>query len=594
VSKDQLCVRGRFHYDAVKNTARIQTPLIKRNGGHDAASWDEALEFTAARIAQVREQHGPGAIGFLGSPFATNEENYLLGKIARAVVGTNNIDSSVAPVARAAAGSLHTAFGSEVLPADMTRLAASKTILVVADDLESSHNVAALRIKDAAIRGKARVVVISARWGELNDFAEVWVRPRPGHEAATVAALAAAVEHAKGIATGEKPAVPEALIEPLAKATQILADAAAPVSLLHALPHFGAAAAKPTVAALANIAVAISAGEAPQTLFVLPQEANVVGMRDVGAAADLLPGHRPADDDSARAEMQRIWGAQLPAGAGLTFEQMSANGNIKALVVLDDNPLMLAPNPGRVSKWLESLEFLAVIDSLPTDTANLADAVLPDASPWAREGTTTSADRRVLRLNKAAPHGDSRQGWRILSDLGVRLAERLQPGEIRINYQSAAEIMDEISQVVPLYQNATYREMDAGAQQYIYALGPKKSERQTVSIPPANTNGQGFALSSGRSLYLSYEASAIHDPEADPVHRDDSVKINPLDAATLGISEGDTVMIRNGDAQLSVRASLTEAVQPGSIFIPIYHDAGAVAALFDADTAVTSVDITRA
>ena len=237
--------------------------------------------------------------------------------------------------------------------------------------------------------------------------------------------------------------MPQALIDSLAKATAVLAAAEAPVAIVYALPHYGAEAARTTTAALANIAMAASGDDAAQTLFILPQEANVLGMRDAGAAADLLPGHRPAAAEASRAEMQRAWGAQLPAATGLTFEQMGANGNIKALVVLDDNPLMLAPDTNRVRKWLQSLEFIAVIDSLPTDTANLAHAVLPETSAWAKEGTTTSADRRVLRLNKGAAHGESRQGWRILSELGARLAERLQPGEIRIKYQSAAEVMDE-------------------------------------------------------------------------------------------------------------------------------------------------------
>ena len=594
VSKDQLCVRGRFHYDAVKSTQRIQTPLIKRNGSQDAATWDEAMEFTTARLAQVREQHGAGAIGFLGSPLATNEENYLLGKIARAIVGTNNIDSSTAPVARAAAESLRNAFGSEVLPAALTRLAESKTILVVGNDLESSHNVAALRIKDAGVRGKARVVVISALWGELNDFAEVWVQPKPGEEAAAVVALAAAIEHTSGIATAEKPAVPQTLIDSLARATAVLAAAEAPVSIVYALPHYGAEAARATTAALANIALAAAGDDAAQALFLLPQEANVLGMRDVGAAADLLPGHRPAADESSRSEMQRLWGAQLPAASGLTFEQMSLNGNIKALVVLDDNPLMLAPDSNRVRKWLQSLEFLAVIDSLPTDTATLAHAVLPETSAWAKEGTTTSADRRVLRLNQGAPHGESRQGWQILTELGARLAERLQPGEIRIKYQSAAEVMDEIAQVVPLYRNSGYRDMDPGAQQHIDGLGPKKAARQPVPAPASNTNTAGFVLSATRGLFTSYEAAAIHDPDADRLHRDDAIKMHPADAAALGIADGDIVVIRNSGGQLSVKANITEAVQPKSLHLPLYYDGGAVSALFDGDTPVTVVEVAPA
>src|SRR5437879_5788572 len=127
VSRDQLCVRGRFHYDAVKPSVRLGRPLIKRNGGQDASDWREAMDFTTARLGQVREAHGPDAIGFLASPLATNEENYLLGKIARAIVGTNNIDSSAGPVSRAAALALRSAFGSEVLPTDGNRVAESKT-----------------------------------------------------------------------------------------------------------------------------------------------------------------------------------------------------------------------------------------------------------------------------------------------------------------------------------------------------------------------------------------------------------------------------------------------------------------------------------
>ena len=139
-------------------------------------------------------------------------------------------------------------------------------------------------------------------------------------------------------------------------------------------------------------------------------------------------------------------------------------------------------------RCLESLDFLAVIDSLPTDTAKLAHAVFADVSPWAKEGTTTSADRRVLRLDPATtPPGEAQQGWRILSDLGARLAERLNPGEIRIRYQSAGEIMDEMAQVIPLYANATYREMDSGAQQNINGLGPKKADRQSV---PGRRSGE--------------------------------------------------------------------------------------------------------
>src|SRR4029453_2384483 len=237
----------------------------------------------------------------------------------------------------------------------------------------------------------------------------------------------------------------------------------------------------------------------------------------------------------------------------------------------------------RVRAALEALDLLVVIESLPTDTAQAADIVLADVSPWGKEGTTTSADRRVLRLHPAsAPQGEARQGGDILSELGARLRERVNPGEIRIRYQSASEIMDEMAQVIPLYVNSTYREMDSGAQQSFHGVGPGKAERQTVQIK-ASANGRGFRLTAPRSLYTSYEGAAIHSPDADRLHREEHVALSPADASSLAISEGEEVVIRNDRGELRVRAHLTESVTLGTAHIPLYYGGGAVGALFDAD-----------
>ncbi len=595
VSATQICVRGRFHYDAVKPNVRLGQPLIKRNGGQDASDWDEALEFTVARLAQVREEHGPEAIGFLGSPLATNEENYLLSKIARTIVGTNSVDTSTSAVTRAAAGALREAFGSEALPADGTRIAASKTVLVVGDDVDSSHNVYGLRVKDANVRNDARVVVVSALWGELNDFAEAWVQPGPGDEAAVLAALSAAVEGGDGSAG--RALLPAEMQAAFDKAVAVLKEAGEGFTAVCALPHFGASAAGAIVGALANIAIAIAGDSAPDALFVLPPEANGWGARDMGACADLLPGQRPASDAS-REEMQRLWGAQIATGAGLTFDEMANGSPVKALVVLNDNPLMLAPDRARVEGLLGSVELLAVIDSLATDTAAMAHAVLPDGGYWAKEGTTTSADRRIMRLQQAHDlRGEAQQGWRVLSQLGRRLAERLGAGEIRINYASVGEITDEIAQVVPLHTGATWRELDSGAQQHLNGAGPKSASRvelQAQAAAAGRPEDDGFTLVTGRGLYTSYEAAAVHSPEADKLHREDSVKMNPEDAAALGVAAGDDVVLRGGSSELRAPVAITAAVQPKMLYLPLYYDGGAVSALFGADSPVARVEVRRA
>ena len=591
VSATQICVRGRFHYDAVKPNVRLSQPLIKRNGGQDSSDWEEAMEFTVARLAQVREEHGPEAIGFLGSPLATNEENYLLSKIARAIVGTNSVDTSTSAVTRAAAGALREAFGSEALPADGMRIATSKTVLVVGDDLDSSHNVFGLRVKDANVSGDARVVVVSSLWGELNDFAEAWVQPKPGDEAVVVAALAAAVEGADA-STG-RALLSSEMQAAFDKAVAVLTEAGEGFSAICALPHFGASAARAIVGALANITIAIAGDDAPNALFVLPSEANGWVARDMGACADLFPGGRPISDAS-RDEMQRLWGAQVATGAGLTFDEMTNGSQVKALVVLNDNPLMLAPDRARVERLLSSVELLVVIDSLPTDTARLAHAVLPDGGYWAKEGTTTSADRRIMRLQQAHDlRGEAQQGWRVLSELGKRLAERLGTDEIRITYPNVGEITDEIAQVVPLHAGATWRELDSGTQQQLNGAGPKFAKRVAVQASAISRNGS-FMLTTGRGLYLSYEGAAVHSPEADKLHRDDSVKMHPDDAAALGIAAGDEVVLRGRGAELRAPVAITAAVHPKMLYLPLYYDGGAVTALFDADATVAPVEVSRA
>jgi formate dehydrogenase alpha subunit len=591
VSDRQLCVRGRFGYDAVKPSERLSTPLIRRNGGQSAATWDEALELTAARLTEIREKHGPDAIGFLGSPLATNEENYLLQKIARAVVGTNNIDSSAGPVARAATTALRAAFGSEVLPADMTQLAKSKTLLVIADDLESSHNVAALRCKDAVVNGGARLVVVSARRGELCDFANVWLQPRPGEEAAVVAALADALA---GKSAASKPS--DAVSETLPQAIELLAAGHAdavwrPLSVVYALPHLGPTDAAAITAAAANIAIAAAGQEAGQSLFILPQEANVWGMLDVGAAAERLPGYRLADDESARGEVQRSWGVPLPSNAGLTFDEMLSDGKLKALVALNDNPLFVSPAKGKLQKTIENLDFLAVIDSLPTDTARAAHVVLPEVGEFGKEGTITSADRRVLRLHPAtAAQGGAQPAWRILGDLGTRLVQRLNTGELRLNYAGPSEIMDELSQLVALYRDAGYAGMQSGAQQPLDGLAPTKAEPQPLDVPAALA-GKGFLLATGRGLYTSYAGAAVHSPEADKLHREESVEVNPADAKELGISEGAALTLKTKTGAMSARAHLTELVPPGLLYVPLFLDGGAVGALFEDGRSATPVEV---
>jgi predicted molibdopterin-dependent oxidoreductase YjgC len=592
VSHDQLCVRGRFHYDSVKYDERLEKPLVRRDGELTPATWDAALDFAATHLAGLAKAHGPEAIGFLGSPFATNEENYLLGKLARAVLGSNNVDTTIGPMMSAVGSALRGAFGTEVLPADMTGLARSKTILVVADDLESSHNVACLRVKDAVVNNGARLIVLTPRWGELCDFAAVWLRPQPGEEAATLVALASALAEATGAEDAAQTPAPQIgpqLTQTFQDALAILNEAVgAPVeergiAVVCAAPHLGEQATGATIAALSNIALlCCGPDQAAHSLFVLPPEANGWGLRDVGAAPDLLPGYRSPADDAARREVEVAWGA-LSSSPGLDFDEMLAaarDGSLKAMVVMGDNPLFFAPDKAWVRECLSSLDFLLVIDSLLSDTARLAHVVLPDVSMFGKNGTYTNADRRIVRARTAvAGWGEARPAWRILADLGARLDKDAE----RWAYLSPDLIMEEMAMLIPLYGNARYGDLESGAQQAFEGYRPSSAAFRPVASEAAVAPGDGLVLTTGRSLYTSLDGATIHSPEADKLHRDEYVEMNPLDAARLGLQDGQEVALVDGRAEVAIRVRITEAVQPGVIFVPLYYDGGAVTALFARD-----------
>ncbi len=170
VSFDQICIRGRFHYDAVKTRDRLTRHLVRDGDALSPATLEAAVDAASKKLAEAIEGHGPDSIGFLVAPWATNEEAYAAQKLARGLIGTENIDSTAGPVAAAVDGALRGAFGTNALQSDLADLVNATTIVVIADDLESSHNVAALRVKDAVVNNDAHLVVISSRYGEVCDF----------------------------------------------------------------------------------------------------------------------------------------------------------------------------------------------------------------------------------------------------------------------------------------------------------------------------------------------------------------------------------------------------------------------------------------
>jgi formate dehydrogenase alpha subunit len=606
VSHDQICVRGRFHYDALRARDYLKGPLITRGDLKAPVSWDEALDEATRRLTAIVAAHGPESVGVLVGPMAVTEEAYLAQKLARAVLGTNNLDFTAGAVARAIGAALRGAFGTEVLPADMTRLRTATHIVVVGDDLEASHPVAALRLKDAVIYNRAKSVIVGPRWGEMCDFTEAWLRPAPGEEARTLTALAQAVladpSHraalaAAGVGGLDHIAAEQAASPPsaeFAEAVAILRHAVAQgddarVAIVFAPTHLGAWQNGQVARAAANLAIAVCGPErAPASLYVLPTDVNVHGIRDVGVTPDLLPGYHALDDATYRAALEAAWSAPVPAAPGRGFGAMmqaARAGTLKALLVVGDNPLLTAPDKAGVRAALQALDLLVVIDAVMTDTAELAHLVLADVDVYGKEGTYTAADRRVLRRTAATlPQGIARPALLTLAELGARLA---RARGIAIAFPSdPAQVMDEIAALVPLYAGHRYADMLRHERQSALdgfdgaVPSPRRPQLLQLGDQTAHPpDALGLALLTGRGQFTSVEAAALHKKDADKLHREEFVEVSFADAERLGIADGDPVTLQTDRGELAIRARVTDVVPEGAVFVPLLFDGGAVTAL---------------
>ena len=537
-SRDQICVRGRFHYDAVTDGQRLHRSLSRRGERLLPVSFDEAIADAAQVLSAVKRESGANAIAVLGSPLTTNEEAAALARLARDVIGTPHLDFSHGPIHRAAMGAFNDAFGVAQLPAALTDIEAAATIVVVGDDIEESHNVVSVRIKDAVIRRGARLVVVSPRWSELVPFATAWLQPAPGHEAAAVQQLAQATAataasfgaavSAQGVSAVSLEAATAALRSARENAEQCVAVVFAPRPV-------GAADAREAARAVANLAIALREDAAAGIVHYLPTDANVHGITDMG----VVPG---------------------PNGLGFPeIIEAARSGAIKALVIHADNPLLNAPGTAAVREALDRVEALVVIDEVRSTAADHANVVLADVPFFAKDGTLTNADRRIVRQRPAATsQREAVPGLAILGALAKALGRELTAPALPAGYVSPAQVQ-------------------SGRTRALATAGTPTAKVQPVATPAA---AQGLTLVTGRSLFTSWAGASLRTEEADRLHREEAVVINPVDAEAAGVRMGDTVILTDGTAEVRIAARLDAGVAPGTVYVPQYYDGGAVLSLF--------------
>ncbi|PYU29814.1 MAG: NADH dehydrogenase (quinone) subunit G [Acidobacteria bacterium] len=444
---DFLCAKGRFAFDFTRHPERLNQPLIRLGGKLDTASWEEALQAVASRLAAIRKQNGPEAIGFYGSNRTTNEENYLLGRIARASIGTNNVDhhrtadyAGLMQLAADLAGSSSghggsTAGGSGGIFATMRDLESAPAILLIGNDATEQNPLVAWQIRTAIRNHRSRLYILDSREQKLNSKAQASVLFARGEEAAAIGKLA--------------PSGTANLAETdLDRRLHPFRDALAAENDVVVL--FGAAIQGAALARLSDFArERVAAGK--RTRFIaLGDYANSRGAADMGLLPEWLPGYAPIANPAAREAFGKIWGATLPEKPGLDSRAMldaTAAGQLKALYVVGANPAKKTNFVG--SKRMGKLDLLVVQDLYLSETARLADIVLPALSAFEKNGTMTNTAGEVQLVRQGGDFMGARSDFDILRILSHQLAQQRVGQPIPLRTPDAA--FEEIARTVPGY-----------------------------------------------------------------------------------------------------------------------------------------------
>lgn len=469
-----LCDRGRFTYQFVASPDRLTRPLVRRHGELQPATWDEAIIEIRDRLQETLVKRGPSAVAAIGSAKGTNEELYLLQKLMRTVLGTNNVDYTFAP---------HPArvpLGYDAATGSIAGLERAQVILLADVDPIHEQPVLDLRLKKAAGRG-ATLIVIGPEKTDLVAYAALWLRTDREKIVQVANALVAAVvqENLQKVEFLDQRV--EGAADLLAQARGIDLDGAAaetgiPREQLIAAARRYAEASQASILyrrrgspdglaeALTNLALlGGQIGRSGAGIYPLVTETNEQGAIDLGVLPDRLPGQRALSDPVGRQALADLWGRPVPAEPGLPGRALVEEidrGTVAALYLIGQDPLADPARADHVRSVLAKLDFLVVQDIFLTETAKLATVVLPGAAFGEKDGTYTNLERRVQVLQQGVrPRGEARPDWQIIRDLGIALG-----GDF--DYQTSADVLAEIAVAAPIYRGLTTARLGATGVQW--------------------------------------------------------------------------------------------------------------------------------
>lgn len=587
----QLCPKGIRAYEPLGRDDRLTTPLVREDGQLREASWEDALTRAAEDLLEVRERAGPDAVAFLGAPHCTNEENYLFAKIAR-LIGTNNLDNRARICHAATARAMRERLGCDAMTNSIADLAAADAFLIVGANPAERQPVAFnTAVRRAKTRG-ATVVHVDPRANATTRVADYHLAPHPGTDGLVLVAMA-------GVIVAED-WVDKAFIETRTTGfdgyaelvrdmdpRQLAAAAGVDPGTLRAAARAFAAVNRAAVICGTGIEPSdhetTTTADAVVNLLLLTGNLgrtgtgmnlfrglnNEQGAIDMGCRPFSLPGGVPVTDDAGRRAIADEWGSSPPATPGRSELEVvkAAGSDIRGAWVLGENPAVSTLDVD-VEARLAALDVLVVQDVFRSETAELADVVLP-ASAWAEKaGTVTNMDRQVQRMRPAtSPPEQARLDLWILCALGRRIT-----GD-SFSYAGPRVVFEEITRVTPTYAGLSFDRVSSAGQRWpldaahgsgvsvlhrgTFASGARRAPFRAVPIDGDAGSRDDLVLLGGRPID---EFGGVFDTT------ELWIQLNPQDANTRRISDGDTVAVSAGGVTIEVTADVTPAVREGVAF----------------------------
>jgi len=605
-----LCVKGRFGTGFVHAKDRVTRPLVRDNGRWVETGWDEALDAAAEGLARNR-----GRFGALASAKATNEDGYVVQKLCRVVMQTNDVDHCTRLCHSPSVEAMLVSMGSGATSNSFQDYEEAGCLMVVGTDASANHPVIAIRFRRAVSRG-ARLVVVNPKRVELCDQADLWLQHRPGTDVTLFNAMARVILD-EGLANLDfvmartegfeawRASLEATTLAGAARLTGVPAEDIARAARWYAKPPFagsclvwGMGITQHTMGtanahALLNLAlVAGQLGTPGSGVSPLRGQNNVQGCGDAGCIPTNLPGYLPYDP-ATLAKFEARWGARPPDRMGRVVTEMvegCLTGATRAMYVVGENPLLSEPDLRHAEKALDQLDFLVVQDLFLHETAERAHVFLPAAAFAEKEGTFTNSERRVQRVRRALPPpGEARPDWWITCELAKRVARRLgvDVGP-QFDYAGPAEIFREMAGLTPFLAGLSHERLDreGGIQwpcptpehpgtRYLYADSfPRGRARfvpavQTAEAAELPDPDFPFVLNTGRLLYHWHGGTLTRRVQGllELAPRLE-VAIHPADARRLGVETGSRLHVESRRGELNGYARVTEAVRPGAVFVP--------------------------